>query len=383
MSIQAFDIDGPDRIRFGRGRVADVATVIAPDATVAIVTDSGVRAAGCCVPVLAALEDRSVTVIEDVQSNPTVENAQSVANAVGVVDSIVAVGGGSVIDVAKAAAAAATHDGEIRPLLGRDTLRTRPVPVVACPTTAGTGSEVSPAAVMTDPERGHEKRVIADRLLFPQVALVDPDLSEDLPPSLTALTGIDAYSHALGSSISTTDNPFSQAVCLEALSLVEAHLRIAVRDGVAAPAARDGMALAALLAMYGRANGGKAAIHALAHGIQSVIDLPHGMAIAMVMVPILDHAVADAADALAIIGNRVYGAEGAEMECARAAITGIEHLIADLDIVDPDMLPDPTADDSIADRALSSRRHLEAHPTPIDRTAVLELLASIRDYHGV
>jgi alcohol dehydrogenase class IV len=200
------------------------------------------------------------------------------------------VGGGSAIDAGKAIAAIATNGGEPLDFLevvgkGR-TIATPPLPIIAVPTTAGTGSEVTRNAVLGSPEHGM-KASLRSPLMLPRVALVDPELTYGLPHAVTASTGLDALTQLIEPYVSARANPVTDALCLEGIRLAAGALRCACRDG-ADRAARHDMSLASLFGGLVLANAGLGVVHGFAsplggrwkapHGALCAAVLPHGMA---------------------------------------------------------------------------------------------------------
>jgi alcohol dehydrogenase class IV len=177
-------------------------------------------------------------------------------------DLIVGLGGGSPMDVAKGASVVATNGGEMRPLLGRETLRRNGIPTILIPTTSGSGTEVTQAAVVYVPEE-ETKKSIWDPRATAHAAIVDPELAMSMPPRLTAETGLDALVHAIEGHTSRGATPLSRLYTLEAIRLIGAYLARAYRDGKDREA-REAMARAAALAGIGMSNAGLGAIHALA-----------------------------------------------------------------------------------------------------------------------
>jgi alcohol dehydrogenase len=169
-------------------------------------------------------------------------------------DLIVGLGGGSPMDVAKGAAVVATHEEGMRPLLGRNLLRKKGIPVILVPTTAGSGTETTQAVVVEDPE-DHTKKSIWDPRTIAEAAIVDPELTLDMPPRLTAETGLDALLHAVEGYTSRESNPMSRLYALEAMRLIGRYLIKAYQDGSNLEA-REAMARAASLAGIGCSNGG-------------------------------------------------------------------------------------------------------------------------------
>jgi alcohol dehydrogenase class IV len=205
-------------------------------------------------------------------------------------DVVVSIGGGSVIDAGKAVAAIATNGGEPLDFLegvGKGkAIATPPLPLIAVPTTAGTGSEVTRNAVLGSTEHG-VKASLRSPLMLPRVALVDPELTYGLPPAITATTGLDALTQLIEPYVSARANPLVDAVCVAGIERIAGALRAAYRDGADREARRD-MALASLFGGLALANAGLGVVHGFAaplggswkapHGALCAALLPHGMA---------------------------------------------------------------------------------------------------------
>jgi alcohol dehydrogenase class IV len=192
---------------------------------------------------------------------------------------IIGLGGGSPMDVAKGAAVVATHEGGMRPLLGRNLLRKKGIPVILIPTTAGSGTESTQAVVVEDPDE-KVKKSIWDPRTMAEAAIVDPELTLEMPPRLTAETGLDALLHAVEGYTSREANPMSRLYALEAMQLIGKYLIRAYQQGSDLEA-REAMARAATLAGIGCSNGGLGAIHALALGIDSLKGFTHCRSLAV------------------------------------------------------------------------------------------------------
>lgn len=206
------------------------------------------------------------------------------------VDLVIAVGGGSVIDAGKAIAALCANPGDpLRYLEGVGQglpLERRPLPVIAVPTTAGTGSEVTRNAVLASPEHG-VKVSLRHPWMLPEVALVDPELTYDLPPAITASTGLDALTQLIEPFVSTRANPMTDAFCREGLQRVARSLHRACSRG-RDPEARRDMALASLLGGLALANSGLGAVHGLAAPLGGLKPIPHGVACAVLLPHVVD-----------------------------------------------------------------------------------------------
>ena len=224
-------------------------------------------------------------------------------------DAIVAFGGGSPMDAAKTIALAVANGKHPRKLVGYFKGLRAPVPLYAVPTTAGTGSEVTVAAVISDPE-ANRKLVIADTRLVPMIAALDPSLMTGLPPQVTAATGMDALTHAVEAFIGQWSTAYTDRMALAAVAMIYDNLRVAYRSGQDL-AAREQMALAAAYAglAFTRANVGYA--HAIAHQLGGRYHTPHGLANAIVLPHVLKFVGPSVTRKLAILAVRAkVGREG-------------------------------------------------------------------------
>jgi alcohol dehydrogenase class IV len=218
--------------------------------------------------------------VSSLAHEPTLDDARGVARLAreAAVAVVVAVGGGSVIDLAKAVAALATNSGDpldYLEVIGRgQSLVARPIPFIAVPTTAGAGAEVTRNAVLASPDHG-VKASLRSPLMLPRLAVVDPALTLTLPRSVTAATGMDALAQLLEPFVSARANPITDPLCLDGLSRVARSLRRAWTDGSDLDARAD-MSLAALFGGLALANAGLGAVHGFAAVIGGRFDAPHG-----------------------------------------------------------------------------------------------------------
>jgi alcohol dehydrogenase len=258
-------------------------------ARVLVVADPGVVRAGLAAPLIdgltaAGLQHSLFTGVEPDPGEHVVAAAYNAARDFGA-QLVVGLGGGSAMDVAKLAAYFADSAETLRQILGVDQARGRRLPLILVPTTAGTGSEVTPIAVVT--LNDDTKGAVVSPLLLPDMALLDANLTLSLPPAVTAHTGIDAMVHAIEAYTSAhRKNPVSDALALRALRLLDDNIRTAFHDGSNA-AARSGMLLGACLAGMAFANAPVAAVHALAYPLGGIFHLPHGLSNAVVLPDVL------------------------------------------------------------------------------------------------
>ena len=248
-------------------------------------------------------------------------------------DAIVAFGGGSSMDASKAIAVSISNPGKsLRALAGYFKGLRTPVPIYAVPTTAGTGSEVTVAAVISDPER-QSKLVIVDPRMVPKMAALDPSLMTGLPPHITAATGIDALTHAVESFVGHWATPYTDGLALSAVGLIFENLRTACRDGKNLEA-REKMLLASTYAgmAFTRANVGY--VHAIAHQFGGRYHTAHGLANAIMLPHVLKFSAPDILPRLAQLAVRakVGSEEEDEAELAEKFIAAVEQLNRDIGI---------------------------------------------------
>ena len=317
----------PTRLVHGPGAVSSLASEIA-DLGIArpmLVTDPGVSSAGLVDRVLPHLDD--AVVFDDVRPNPDIGLVDRAAQAYREAgcDGLVALGGGSSLDTAKSIGVVAVHGGSIaRYEWGRDPIERRIPPLVAIPTTAGTGSEVTLWAVITDHDRQLKFNVGGTPLIGPHVAVIDPEMMLGLPAAVTAATGMDALSHAIECYTCDYHQPFNDAVALHAIELVARWLRVAVEDGANLDA-RTHMAHAATLGgmAYGTESAGAA--HAMSQSAGGVHDCPHGALTARVLGPVCEYNVPAAPERYARIAQGLGVATGG-MDVLEAAMAGVEEV---------------------------------------------------------
>ncbi|OYU42748.1 MAG: alcohol dehydrogenase, partial [Burkholderiales bacterium PBB4] len=199
-------------------------------------------------------------------------------------DAIVAFGGGSSMDASKAIAVSISNPKPLRKLAGYLKGLKAPVRIYAVPTTAGTGSEVTVAAVISDPDM-HSKLVIVDPRMVPKMAALDPSLMTGLPPHITAATGIDALTHAIAAFVGTWPTPYSDGMALSAVGLIFENLLTAYRDGTNLEA-REKMSLASTYAGFAFTRANVGYVHAIAHQFGGKYHTPHGLANA-IMLPLV------------------------------------------------------------------------------------------------
>lgn len=282
----------PTRTLLAPGCLQELPAVVgayAP-ACVLLVTDEGLQATGLPERVrgLLAAQGSTVEIFDRVEANPrhtTVDRIAARGEAAGAA-LVIGLGGGSVLDAAKAAAMLLANGGSCRDYEGRNRFTRQPLPFVAVPTTCGTGSEVTWVSVITDPDRSWKMSLKGDGM-FPNWALVDADLIATLPVSLVAWTGLDALTHALEATTCRAANPASDALAEKAISLLLRYLRRAVADIAGDAEAREAVMRASTLAGMAFGNADVAAVHCLSETLGGRWDVPHGLANALLLAPVL------------------------------------------------------------------------------------------------
>jgi alcohol dehydrogenase class IV len=277
--------------------------------SVLLVTDAGLIKAGLLGAATDSLTQAGVSyrVFDGVVADPpvaVVEAALAEARAANI-DGVIGFGGGSSMDVAKLVALLIGGGEKLEDVYGVGQAKGQRLPLIQIPTTAGTGSEVTPISIITVGET-EKKGVVAPQLL-PDIALLDAELTLGLPAPVTAATGIDAMVHAIESytSASANNNPVSRALAREALRLLGANIETAVKEGSNVQA-RSGMLLGAMLAGQAFANSPVAAVHALAYPIGGIFHVPHGLSNALVLPHVMRFNASVCADAYATLAPDVF-----------------------------------------------------------------------------
>ncbi len=290
--ITPFTYNTTRSIRFGAGVLAEIgpAALSLAGSRVLVVTDRGMVATGIVARTVEALDAAGVepVVYDAVEADPPepVVRAAAAAARYSGAGGVIGLGGGSSLDVAKLAALLAGGGEALVDVYGVGKARGPRLPLILVPTTAGTGSEVTPISIVTT--GAAEKMGVVSPVLIPDLALLDPELTLGLPPHVTAATGIDAMVHAIEAyaSASGNNNPISRMLACQALSLMGGSILKAVHDG-ADLAARSAMLLGSMLAGQAFANSPVAAVHALAYPLGGHFHIPHGLSNALVLPHVL------------------------------------------------------------------------------------------------
>jgi alcohol dehydrogenase class IV len=248
-----------------------------------IVTDAILVQSGTVDLALAQLGGRRYGVFDQVKPEPEISIVEDCTRAYreGGHDGLIGVGGGSAIDIAKGVAAFASHEGPLAELFGVDLVKRKGPPLIAIPTTAGTGSEVTNVAIFSDKQAQLKKGIVSDYLL-PDVALVSPLMTLTCPRSVTAASGVDALVHAVEAYLSVNASPITDAIALGAIKLIVKALPKAYANPSSLPARKD-MATASLMAGMAFGNAGVGAVHALAYPLGGRFNIAHGVSNALLL----------------------------------------------------------------------------------------------------
>ena len=290
--MKPFTFNTSPSIRFGAGLIDTLGSIARErmSGNVLLVTDPGMVATGIVGRAVAAMEAAGIEVSQftKVEADPpeaiVLEAAQAARDCKA--SGVVSVGGGSSLDVAKLTALLAGGGESLKDVYGVGNAKGPRLPLILVPTTAGTGSEVTPISIVTTGT--NEKMGVVSPVILPDIALLDPELTLGLPPHVTAATGIDAMVHAIEAyaSASPNNNPISRKLATEALSLMGRSIETAVHEGSNLEARSD-MLLGSMMAGQAFANSPVAAVHALAYPIGGHFHVPHGLSNALVLPHVL------------------------------------------------------------------------------------------------
>lgn len=380
--MSSFTFNTTRSIRCEPGLASRLGEVISGDygKRVLVVTDKGLMKAGLLEPFLASLSEAGldVSVFDEVVADPpvlVVMAAKEMAD-VAAVDVVVGFGGGSSLDVAKIVALLVGGGEALDDIYGVGMAKGQRLPLILIPTTAGTGSEVTPISIITVGE-SEKKGVVAPQLL-PDLAVLDAELTLGLPPAITAATGIDAMVHAIEAFTSTSpnNNSISKGLAKGALELLGGNIHAAVKYGDNLQVRSD-MLLGSLLAGQAFANSPVAAVHALAYPIGGMYHVPHGLSNALVLphvmrfnAPACDAAYAELAPYIFPDLNSVSIDRRTAVFIARLAELcedlGLETQLRQVEIARED-LP------HMASEAMKQTRLLVNNPRPVDEVAALAI----------
>ncbi|MHB8770268.1 MAG: iron-containing alcohol dehydrogenase [Syntrophales bacterium] len=301
-----------------------------------LVTDKGIVASGIAAKVEKVLTEQKIGVdlFDQVIPDPDIACCEKCIDAAkaGRYDLIVGVGGGSSMDIASVASTLCTNPGKVHDYFGVNLLKKQGIATFLVATTAGTGAEVTPNAILTDTEAKLKKGIVSPYIL-PRAAVVDPELTLSMPPRVTSFTGMDALTHAIESYTSMNATPLTDMYAREAIRLIGHSLRTAVARGDRRDARYD-MSLGSLYAGISLANAGVGAVHALAYPLGGQFNVPHGIANGILLPHVMEfNAPGDVckfAEVARLLGERVEHLS--PVEVAFRSVAAVKGLMRDIDM---------------------------------------------------
>ncbi len=331
----SFDFTLPTKIIYGPGRVKEVVGELRSlgGSRPLIITDKGIRQVGIVDIVTKLLDEAGVeyVIYDGVEANPKDVNAEDGARKAREIDAdcMIAVGGGSPIDCAKAVGVLLGHDAEfIKPYEGKTAAKLPGPPLITIPTTAGTGSEITFSSVITD-TKNHYKMTIKSPFTAANTAICDPELTLSVPPAVTAATGVDALTHAIEGFTATCSEPIGDAAALYAIELISQNLLTAVKDGSNLEA-RSNMLMGSMLGGMSFSHSDVASVHCIAESLGSKYDLPHGTCNAIFLPFVMEYNMDYCRDRYARVAKAMGLAFASEEEGAQKAVEFVKQLTVDV-----------------------------------------------------
>ena len=375
----------PTKIIFGEGASLNLKPVLEQFGIkkVMVVTDQGIAGTDGFKNLINGLDNQKVDycVFDNAIADPPIEavdEARDILIESGA-DGVVAVGGGSSIDTSKAMCMLVTNEGSVREYLfgGTKTVTNRPLPLIAVPTTAGSGSEVTAASVITD-NQNNIKLSVTHEYLMPLAAIVDPLMHIGMPPMITASTGMDALTHAIEAYVSLNAEPVSDMYAETAIRMIGENIRTAMFNPTNIEA-RSNMALASIFAAAAFLNAGLGAVHGISQAMGGIAHTPHGIGNSLLLPYVMEMNLpgnpGKFKKVAKLLGENVSGLS--ERDGAELAVKAVKQMASDLRI--PDSLKDlaipvtPDMFDTIVDGTMAYRL-LAVNPVKVRREDVYDIL---------
>lgn len=381
MSHKTFTITQPTRLVFGAGAIQGLADLVKEEggSKPFLVVDPGLKKAGLLKKITDPLKKAKMDfeVYDKIDPEPGLKLADAGCKlaAKSGCDCVIGVGGGSAMDVAKAVSILLTNGGKAEDYLGLGKISKPGVPKIMVPTTAGTGAEVTFTAVFINEKTGSKGGMNGDPL-YPDAALLDPELTVSVPPHITAATGIDAFTHAIEGYLSTQAHSISDMYALEAIEMISRNLPQAYANGDNLEA-RSAMLMGSLLAGKALATAGVGLVHAMAYPLGGMFGIPHGLANAVLLPYVVEYNLIGNPGKYAAVAE-VMGYDTTDMPLREAAAlvveaifnlnndVGIPSSLADLEIP-IEKVPE------MADIALTVTRPVENNPRKPSREDVIQV----------
>jgi len=283
----------PRKIEVGFSKSRDLSKIIKEMKLnkVLIVVDYNLKKMGIVDYIFNNLKEENIlfTIFDNIKNEPTITEIDQAINDLNIAsnyDGIIAIGGGSTIDMAKLLAISGSIEGSVRNYIGTNLIDKLGIPLIILPTTSGTGAEVTPNAIVKDKKKEWKKGIVSPYLI-PDLVILDPELTFSVPPKITAETGIDAFTHAIECFICKKSNPMSDLFALDSMRLINKYLRRAVRNG-SDKEARYYMALGSLYGGVAITNSGTGGVHALAYPLGGKYNISHGLSNSILLADIME-----------------------------------------------------------------------------------------------
>ena len=380
--MNPFEFTLPTKIIFGPGCVKQLAEEIAAigGKKPLIITDPGIRGAGIDRIVTDLLEGAGIEygLFDGVEANPKDVNAEAAAREARACDAdfLIAVGGGSPIDCAKAVGVLLAHDAEfIKPYEGKTAATLPNPPLITIPTTSGTGSEITFSSVITDTKNKY-KMTVKSPYTAATTALCDPELTISVPPAVTAATGVDALTHSIEGFTATCSEPIGDAAALYSIELIAGNLVKAYKDGSDLEA-RSNMLMASMLGGISFSHSDVASVHCIAEALGSMYDLPHGTCNAIFLPYVMEYNMDYCVDRYARVAGALGLTYDSDEDGAAKAVAYVKQLTKDVELPTFASLdPDPADFPALADMAYKNGSN-DSNPRPMtaaDYEALLKIV---------
>jgi alcohol dehydrogenase class IV len=348
-----------------------------------IITDKGVWNAGLVEKPIEIIKSCGckVEIINNTPPEPEASQIEEIFNSVKSMECqmIIGIGGGSSMDTAKIISVLMTNDSNIREILGTDRIKSKGIPTLMIPTTAGTGSEATPNAIVLVPEEKLKIGIVSNKLI-PDYVILDPRMTVKLPPAITANTGMDALIHAMECYISLKANPFSDTFALKAIKLISSSIRRAFNNGEDIDARHD-MLIGSFYGGVSIAASGTTAVHALSYPLGSMYRIPHGLSNAILLPYVMEFNMDAAVDRYKdMAGAMGLAAEGLSSEkAAEKMVESLYALIEDLNIKSPlkEMNISESELDEIVESASKVTRLLDNNPKKLSKEDMRKIYKNI------
>jgi alcohol dehydrogenase len=375
---RTYDFILPTKIRYGKGAAESLPDELERDSirSVLVITDRVIREQPFTAAIISSLSARgtAVSVYDGVEANPKDTNVEEAAKQAAAckAGALIAIGGGSPIDCAKAVSVTAALGGPVRTYEDSSRIQGNLLPIFTIPTTAGTGSEVTFSSVITDTAENF-KFTVKSPTLAPRIAFIDPSFTASMPPQLTAATGLDALTHAIEAFTAKVANPLSDAAALHAVELINRYLMTAFLEPDNLEA-RDGMMTGSLLAGIAFSHSDVASVHCIAEALGGKYDAPHGACNAIVLPVLMEYNLEYAGERYARIARAMGFDFHSDDEGARMAVERVKELVKLTGL--PSFRTFGAEDADLPELARNSARNGSSkdNPRPMTETDYLEVL---------